>query len=65
MRIQRRNTDFKSSLLTVTDGTTTAGFIISRGRQGHEAFDSAGRSIGVFPTQREAVRAIPHVEAAR
>jgi hypothetical protein len=38
-----------TSMLPVYAGTTCIGFIIDRGRLGYEAFDTAERSLGVFP----------------
>jgi len=46
-------------MLSVFDGRALRGFILSRGKLGFEAFDPDARSIGIFPTQREAANAIP------
>jgi hypothetical protein len=59
MSIRTRSPEFKPSMMSVTDGTTTVGFILSRGPRGFEAFNRDGKSIGTFPNQQEAVRSIP------
>jgi hypothetical protein len=59
MSIRTRTPEFKPAMLTVTDGTTTVGFILSRGPRGFEAFDHGGKSLGIFETQKQAVCAIP------
>ena len=45
-------------LASVYDGQRAIGFLLRRGRQSVEAFDSAERSLGVFPTMQAAARAI-------
>jgi hypothetical protein len=50
--------------LTVYDGTTLAGIITERNGE-FIAFDIAGRRLGVFTNQRDAVRAIPAVGGTR
>jgi hypothetical protein len=58
--IRNRAREIKPSpMLTVTDGTATAGFVLSRGPRGWESFDFNGRSLGMFSDQRAAVRSIP------
>ena len=52
----------RSPLSSVYDGRICRGFVIARGKLGFEAFDSDERSIGVYPTRREAVNAIPSNE---
>ena len=47
------------TMLSVTDGTSCVGFVLNRGRDGFEAFNRNGRSVGKFKTQKEAVRAVP------
>jgi hypothetical protein len=42
----------------VYDGRECLGFILARGKLGFEAFTSDERSLGLFPTQREAADAI-------
>jgi len=51
-----------SPLSSVYDGRICRGFVIARGKLGFEAFDSDERSMGVYPTRREAVNAIPSNE---
>jgi hypothetical protein len=48
-----------SPMLSVYDGRTCIGWIMSRGKAGFEAFDADQRSLGVFATQREAAAALP------
>ena len=50
------------AMLSVYDGQRCIGFLLSRGRAGVEAFDCDERSLGVYPTQGEAVNAIPDNE---
>ena len=38
------------------------GFVLNRGEAGFEAFDADERSLGLFPTQREAAAAIMRSE---
>ena len=44
---------------TVYDGTNFVGSIVERADGSFDAFDAAGRHLGTFRNQREAVRAIP------
>ena len=46
-------------MLSVYDGQQCQGFVLARGKDGFEAFNFNGRSIGKFKTQQEATRAIP------
>jgi hypothetical protein len=46
------------TLLAVLAGPACIGFVLARGKLGHEAFDADDRSLGIFPTQREAAAAI-------
>jgi hypothetical protein len=39
---------------SVYDGTRCLGHVIARGKTGWEAFDSDDKSLGVYPTQKEA-----------
>jgi hypothetical protein len=55
----------RTVLLSVCDGRICRGFVIARGKRGFEAFDSDERSLGLFPTQREAANAIPNTEEKR
>jgi hypothetical protein len=59
MVVRSRPSEIKSPLLSVTDGTNCVGFILARGPRGFEAFDRDGKSLGLFPNQSDAVRAIP------
>jgi hypothetical protein len=43
---------------SVFAGQVCIGFILNRGEAGFEAFDADERSLGLFPTQREAAAAI-------
>jgi hypothetical protein len=54
-----------SPLASVYDGRDCIGFILSRGKIGFEALDQDERSIGIFPTQREAANAISDDEGQR
>jgi len=49
----------QNQMLAVFDGRTCAGFVLSRGPAGFEAFDPHERSLGLFRTQQDAVVAIP------
>jgi hypothetical protein len=53
MSIRTRLPEIKPSMMSVPDGTITAGFLLRRA-DGFEAFDRVGRSIGKFKTQQEA-----------
>ncbi len=44
--------------LAVYDGRVCIGFLLPRGKQGIEAFDSDTKSLGVFPNQQTAADAI-------
>jgi hypothetical protein len=57
--IRTRTPEFKSPMLSVYDGQICCGFVLNRGRDGFEAFSFNGKSIGTFPNQQEATRAIP------
>jgi hypothetical protein len=58
MSIRSRLPEIKPTMLSVTDGTTTIGFVLSRGRDGFESL-----SLGKFETQKDAMRAIPRTIA--
>jgi len=45
-------------LVSVYDGRDCLGFILARGKLGFEALDRDERSLGLFPTQREAAQRI-------
>jgi hypothetical protein len=47
-----------SSMLALYDGQTCVGFFLDRSRDGTEAFDAAGNSIGLFPTRDAAAAAL-------
>jgi hypothetical protein len=47
-----------SSWLAVYNGTRCVGHVIARGKRGYEAFDIDDRSVGLFPTHREAAGAL-------
>jgi hypothetical protein len=49
------------TLLAVFDGRECAGFILARGVSGWEAFSADQKSLGLFPTQREAASALDEV----
>ena len=66
MAIRTRLPEIKPTMLSVTDGATCVGFVLSRGRDGFESFNRDGKSVGKFRTQQEATRAIPgRIEEAR
>jgi hypothetical protein len=56
--IRSRLPEIKTPMLTVYDGIACIGFVLARGRDGFEAFDRNGKTVGKFKTQREAVRGI-------
>jgi hypothetical protein len=45
-------------MISVYDGRSCVGFILSRGRAGYEVFNRDERSLGIYPTQREAAAAL-------
>jgi hypothetical protein len=45
-------------LAYVSDGREAIGFILARGKLGHEAFDREQRSLGLFKTAPEAANAV-------
>jgi hypothetical protein len=55
-----RNSKPKNSptLLAVYDGREIAGFLLSRGVSGWEAFSADQKSLGLYPSQREAAHAL-------
>src|SRR5262245_59783996 len=63
-RIGTEATSSSHVLQTVFDGRELIGFLLSRGKLGVEAFDSDERSLGVFPTVKAAVAAIPGAAAS-
>jgi len=46
------------ALAYVTAGRECVGFVLARGRAGHEAFDREQRSLGMYPTAPEAANAV-------
>jgi hypothetical protein len=44
---------------SIYDSRQCRGFLISRGKLGFELFDADQKSLGIYPTQREAVAALP------
>jgi hypothetical protein len=57
--IRNRTPESKPAMLSVYDGQQCQGFVLARGKDGFEAFNFNGQSIGKFKTQQEATRAIP------
>jgi hypothetical protein len=49
-------------MLSVYSGRECVGFILARGKTGFEAFTADQKSLGLYPTQREAARALPDSE---
>jgi hypothetical protein len=47
-----------SFMLSVFSSTTCIGFVLERGKLGHEAFDANEKSIGIYGSQREAADAV-------
>jgi hypothetical protein len=56
--IRTRLPEIKPTMLSVTNGATCIGFVLSRGRDGFEAFDRDGKSRGKFKSQKEAMGVI-------
>lgn len=56
----REATPFKYTFqaITVTAGQRVIGHLMPRGKLGFEAYDEAGRSIGIFSNQRLATYAL-------
>jgi hypothetical protein len=46
------------TVVTVYDGQQCLGFVFARGKLGFEASDRDERSLGIFPSQREAAAAL-------
>lgn len=53
-----RATPQPSRMVSVFDGRTCLGMILSRGNKGYEAFTADERSLGLFPTQQAAANAL-------
>jgi hypothetical protein len=47
-----------SPMTYVYDGREALGHVIARGKAGFEAFDADDKSVGLFPSQREAANAV-------
>jgi hypothetical protein len=47
-----------SPMAYVYDGREALGHVIARGKAGFEAFDADDKSVGLFPSQREAANAV-------
>jgi hypothetical protein len=47
-----------SSMSYVYDGREAIGFVLARGRKGHEALDREQRSLGLFKTAAKAANAV-------
>jgi hypothetical protein len=52
-------------LTSVMHGNRCIGFILHRGRQGVEIFTRETRSLGIFPTELEAISALLNPPSAR
>jgi hypothetical protein len=46
------------TMFSVYNGRECLGFILNRGKLGHEAFDREQRSLGMYPTAPEAANAV-------
>ena len=53
-----------SSMSYVTDGREAIGFVLARGRKGHEAFDREQRSLGLFKTAAAAASVVFNAAAS-
>ena len=51
-----------TTMMSVFDGRVCVGFLIARGKLGFELFDADQKPLGIYPTQREAVAALPDAE---
>jgi hypothetical protein len=54
----RKGSGFHSCWLAVYDGQTCIGHLLARGRSGVEVFGADDESLGVYPTQKEAMQAV-------
>ena len=57
-RSARRVGGMTDTFLSVYDGRECIGLIIARGKLGFDGFGCDERSLGTYPTQREAAKAI-------
>jgi hypothetical protein len=48
----------EAPMISVCSGQVCLGFVLNRGEAGFEAFNADEKSLGLFPTQREAAAAI-------
>jgi hypothetical protein len=48
----------RNSLAYVYDGQQCLGHVLARGKTGFEAFNCDDKSVGLFPTQRQAANAL-------
>ena len=46
------------AMFSVFDGRECLGFVYARGKGGFESFDASERSLGLFPSAKEAASAI-------
>jgi hypothetical protein len=60
--VRNRVVEPEPRVLSVSDGTEFAGFLIVRGAHHYETFGRNGKSIGVFPDQQQASRAVPRIK---
>jgi hypothetical protein len=63
-KLNKRKWSPAPNMLAVYSGQKATGFLIRRGRAGVEAFDITGASIGIFPTQHQAIMEVSRTEAA-
>jgi hypothetical protein len=47
-----------TGLLSIYSGQQCLGFVLPRGKTGHEAFDVEGKSLGLYPDQKAAAGAV-------
>jgi hypothetical protein len=47
-----------AALWSIYRGQASAGFVLSRGKLGYEAFNASEKSLGIFPTRGDAANAI-------
>ena len=45
-------------MITILSGPVCVGFVLERGKLGHEGFDAAEKSLGLFDTQSAAIEAV-------
>jgi hypothetical protein len=62
---ERNRRSITTGMLSVYDGRRYIGAIIWRGRQGFAAFDAEDRTLGLFPDQKAAMRAVSGQKGAR